>query len=192
MRGILLILSLLVALPVFAQQHGPKPLSLNTILSCSGDPYVQKVLSTDLGTMRKLGTDAMLRVKGKTDPASVALQNMGFQTIYGYSGPLDFMVLAFHPDGTVVESAPYCTFLTVGYEEDKPDALPYGVDLNVISSMYTFDANELFLHADQFTFMSGILTASSDVYLAATKGKIIFVFTPTSKGLTLHRVGIRR
>src|ERR1035437_1618770 len=74
--------------------------SLDTILSCADDPYVQNVFKTDLGTMRKLNMGAMILgdVKDKTDDASNALRYAGFQS--GFTDdPLVFVVMPWRPNG---------------------------------------------------------------------------------------------
>jgi hypothetical protein len=52
------------------------------------------------------------------------------------------------------------------------------------------DPNEVFAHADQFKFESGIFENSTEIYLLATRGRttIQFTFDHRSKTLKLRRV----
>ena len=188
---LILVFGALAQMPAKAKKGVPT-VSLDTILSCSNDIYVQHVFKTELGTMHKLGMGAMIvgHVKDKTDDASVALRYAGFQS--GFSNdPLVMSVMPFRPDGTVISPAPFCSILDVNYEKASDDSLPYMVSIYVDSDYWVFNPNELFLHADQFTFRSGVFNDSSKVFLAATKGRVEIQFVAEPNGLTLYRVFIK-
>jgi hypothetical protein len=76
------------------------------------------------------------------------------------------------------------------YAKDADDSLPYMVSISVSPDYWVFDPNELFLHADQFTFGSGVFSNSSGVFFTAKKGRVELQFTPGRNGLMLYRVFI--
>ena len=83
----------------------------------------------------------------------------------------------------------YCHLFTVFYPNEKDASLPTQVHLSGgKGEVFSFDANDLFIHADQFVFHSGVMEGSTDVFLAAVKGDtgIRFIAKPT--GLTFDGV----
>ena len=52
---------------------------------------------------------------------------------------------------------------------------------------WLLDPNEVFAHADQFTFESGVFADSSDIYLTAKKGRAAIQFICKSDGLHFYR-----
>jgi|SRR5579863_3394311 len=168
--------------------------SLDTILSCGDDPYVRRVFKTDLGTMHKLSMYAMTigHVKDKSDETSMALRYAGFQS--SGTDPLVPSVAPYGPDGLMVTPPPPCTMLDAYYKKDADDSLPYMVSIYVDPDYWVFNPNEFFLHADQFTFSSGVFSNNSGVFFdfVATKRRVRIQFVPGPDGLTLHRVFIGR
>lgn len=164
----------------------PRSISLDDILSCANDPYVQKVFHTDLYSIRKLNLGPVLLAKDKTDPYSKAITSFGFMSAFT-SNPLELGVLPFPP----TNPAPFCSILSIYYLRDEPNSYPYHAQVNVDPDFWTFDTNELFTHADQFTFISGVFKNSSRVYFSAAKGRTEIQFVATPKGLVLYRVSIK-
>jgi hypothetical protein len=164
----------------------PQNISLNGILACADDSYVQRIFKTDIQTIRKLNMGELALVKDKNDADSRRLRDFGFMS--GFTGdPLHFSVLPFPP----TDPAPFCSILSIYYLRDEPNAHPYHAQVIVDPNFWTFDPNELFTHADQFTFKSGVFSNSSEVYLSATKGRTEIQLIATPKGLLLYRVSIK-
>lgn len=53
---------------------------------------------------------------------------------------------------------------------------------------WTLDPNEVFAHADKFTFISGVFSNSTDVFLIAKRGITSIQFIFADKKLKLYRV----
>jgi hypothetical protein len=164
--------------------------SLDTILSCADDSYVQSVFKTDLATMNKLNIGLVQLAHYKDDADSKALESlskrMGFWT-GATDKPLELLVMPNPP----VLPVPFCSNLAAHFLDDVASALPSYVEISVSDDYWTFNPNELFLHADQFTFRSGVFTDSTRVFFSATKGRVEIQSVAESKGLTLYRVFIR-
>ena len=98
---------------------------------------------------------------------------------------------------TAVISSANCDLVIRGVPSVSVDvterlpALPYANAILPYENEWEFNINELFGHADQFKFTSGVFTNSSDVFFAATKGLVDLQFIPRPNGLTLYRVIIK-
>ena len=60
----------------------------------------------------------------------------------------------------------------------------------LIAGDWTLDPNEVFRHAEQFNFVSGVFKNSSQTYLVATKGNTAIQFVFSDGALRLYRVTI--
>jgi hypothetical protein len=153
-------------------------LTLNKILSCSEDPYVQNVLKTNFGTMLRLS-------KG----GDSAWLNAGF-VAYKNKDRM-FLVFDYIPPGSKGSktAVDYCHLFTLSYPNEKDDSLPSQVDLpGGEREVFSFDTNDLFIHADQFVFRSGVMAGSTDVFLAAVKGDTCIRFIAKPTGLIFDAV----
>lgn len=183
MKTLLMIVAILFASPLFSQSRKttqktvPINVSLDEILSCTDDAIIQKVFETNLGTMRTIG-----------DNPSLGFESVS-ESLIGSGGPLSFLVVRHHLAGVISE--PYCKMFTVQYPEDKAEALPDVVNLPG-SPLYAFNPNDLFVHANQFTFQSAVGEDSSITYFIANKGRVFIRFVPESTGLTFDRALIIR
>jgi hypothetical protein len=170
-----------------------RTVSLDTILSCPEDSIVRSVFKTNLVTMRNLHVSAMIinHTYEKNDEDSIALRYAGF--ISSGSDPLNFGIMAAdsHGDYWTRPDRTFCSGSFVARYQDLGSSLPYEIDLLPDEDQWTLDINQLFVHADQFKFRSGVFTNSSDVFFVASKGQVEIQFIPKPNGLTLYRVVIR-
>jgi len=141
----------------------PQNVSLDTILSCADDPYIQRVFKTNLDTMRKLGLGSLYLAKDRGDLESESLRGLGFAAISSVV-PLEFGVIPYPS----VDPAPFCSILEqVRYLHDVGGSFPYDLAIIMYPNYWVFNPNELFAHADQFIFRSGVFSNSSKVLCLA-------------------------
>jgi hypothetical protein len=194
-----ILLSMLAALPA-AQTH-TKPahlrsVSLDTVLSCSDDLLLQEVLKTDVFTARlKLNALGMMMSKKKSqdDPSVQALLAKGF-----FTDTVDDSLVSIIPTdriGNIIEESKltFCQghpLADYEYHSDESwldkQNKPRSVEID--GQDWYFNPNEVFAHADQFHFESGIFSNSARVYFSATKGSVTIQFVCKPDGLKFYRV----
>jgi hypothetical protein len=164
--------------------------SLETILSCADDPLIEAVFNTDSETARsKLNGVLMMEAKFRKVelPDYDFLRLKGFVTDLIDDSHVSIVPTDIHTGSAIPERAlTFCLdFPTASYGKSSNS----GPSLVTISGMgWRFDPNEVFLHANQFHFDSGVFADSTDVYLTATKGRTTIQFIAKPAGLTLYRV----
>jgi hypothetical protein len=165
-----------------------KRVTLETVLSCATDSVLDEVFKTDAFTARiMLNTLGMVVSQRKSDPKYMPLLAKGFEAQI-----LDDSRLAIMPSDHLghlvdVSDKPFChDFPTAEYEksEDK-NAGPYLIEIN--GGDWLLNPDEVFIHADQFQFSSGVFSNSSDVFLTAKKGRVSIQFVCKPDGLKFYR-----
>ena len=156
-------------------------ITLETILSCADDSLIRDVFKTDWATA--------IGELSPISPSKVDVLAKGFEAVNLslQEGMLD--ILPIDPvSGRPVASAslPFCHDLpTAHYENADRKSLP--VNIQVGGENWSLNANEVFAHANQFTFSSGTFENSADVYLTATKGRVSIQFLCKPSGLEFYR-----
>ena len=176
--------------------------SLDTILGCSNDDFIQSVFDTDLAKMLKLASALSMAIlynqplpehPTDKDLASTALRTAGFQSIILGSDPAKFSIMATDFNGHSPDPAkqPFCRRdLYAEYSQSTIDALPNFVEIR--ADEWAFNPNELFVHADQFTFTSGIFSDAASVFFTAKRGRVEIQFLSQPDGLKLYRIFVNR
>lgn len=191
-RAILLATALIVPL-AFAQtpaKSHKRVVSLETVLSCIDDPLITEVFKTDSDTARfKLNALLMIGTRPKTPtPEYLELLAYGFNTQLLNDSALEIMPTD-HLGHYVSEPLPFCRDNpTANYEKvgtGKGKSMPNNVEID--GNRWLLNPNEIFAHADQFQFHSGVFTNSSEVFLSATKGRVSLQFVCKTDGLVFYR-----
>jgi hypothetical protein len=167
----------------------PRAITLDTILSCTNDPLIAEVFKTDEFTARfKLFAVSMIEMKYKTPgPSYDALSSKGFVT-----RPLDDTSLEIIPTDPLsgkIATASNLSFChsspTARYSKSGDKSEPLLIEIR--GNDWLFDPTEIFVHADQFRFDSGIFADSSDVFFTAIKGRVSIQFICKTNGLKFYR-----
>jgi hypothetical protein len=79
----------------------------------------------------------------------------------------------------------FCEYKPVASYEKDNDSKPHIVELS--GDDWAFNPYEVFTHADQFEFTSGVFTTSSRVFLAAKRGRVLIQFLCEPTGLKFYR-----
>lgn len=172
------------------QRSSPKrAVTLETVLSCADDALIGEVFKTDGLTARvNLNGFLMIESKHTLPPAEyLSLRGKGFVT-----RPIDDTTLQIMPTSPVsgspisIPTLPFCNDLPIAhYDEAETKSGPRAVDID--GQDWILNTNEIFAHADQFHFESGVFTNSSDVYFTATKGRTSIQFISQPSGLKFYR-----
>jgi hypothetical protein len=168
-----------------------RAVTLETVLSCVGDNLINEVFKTEAGTARtSLNLLLMTLVKYKTgDSKRLELLSYGFQTQDLGSG--DNVVLGITPtdylgNDVPISSRTFCqSGVTAHYDASDWKSGPFRIAID--GEDWLLHPNEVFAHADQFHFDSGVFTNASDVFLTATKGRVSIQFVCKPTGLTFYR-----
>lgn len=169
-----------------SSQH--RTVTLETVLACSEDSLIQSVFETDAHTARySLAALFMVLAKAKADPEYIALKSKGFVTQILDASSLEILPTE-SSSGNIapLSDLPFCHSRPTAHYDDSH--LDPGPNIVVIDGQgWIFNTNEIFAHADQFHFDSGVFSNSSDVYFTATKGRTSIQFISKPNGLKLYR-----
>ena len=161
-----------------------KHVSLDTLLSCPSDELVKTVFQTDWRTAVHLNALLMSESR-KSKDMTAEDASKGFVTF-----PVADREVLIKPtdiNGKTISNnqLSFCNYLlSANYTEDDTSK-PYSVDVS--GDGWILNPNEVFSHADQFEFKSGVFTTSSKVFLVATRGRVAIQFICSQTGLTLYR-----
>jgi hypothetical protein len=165
-----------------------RAVTLETILSCSDDSLMAEVFKTDARTAY-LDLSVLLMVareQQKSGPSDIA-RAKGFLT-----GNLSESKLIIFPTdylGHTIEAAkrPFCRDGPTADYKNLMDTTsgPYMVEID--GEDWSLDNNEVFAHADQFQFRSGVYKNSSEVFFEATKERVSIQFVCRPNGLKFYR-----
>lgn len=162
--------------------------SLDTVLSCASDELIADVFATDRMTALNsdIGTVILWRKEHPHD-----LWSKRFVTFH--EGGDDFEIWPTDYRGVPIPKPqlPFCRYRPLASylgadSASSPEAGmkvlksgPHSVDIS--GDDWTLNEHEVFAHADQFEFTSGVFTDSSRVFLLATKGRVAiqFICKPT-------------
>jgi hypothetical protein len=166
-----------------------RAVALETVLSCADDPLIGEVFKTG-GLAARVNLNGFLMIESKhtLPPAEyLSLRGKGFVT-----RPIDDTTLQIMPTSPVsgspipIPTLPFCNDLPIAhYDEAETKSGPRAVDID--GKNWILNANEIFAHADQFHFDSGVFTNSSDVFFTATKGRTSIQFISQTDGLKFYR-----
>lgn len=169
---------------------GKRPVSLDTVLSCVSDSLITDVFKLERSTAL-LSSVLSLALIPSSDPkyaeAHAEAGSRGFVTALG-DPTTDLEIWAVDYKGSPLDKAklPFCHYRpTASYVDNNPHSLPFSVDIS--GEDWTLNPNEIFAHADQFTFDSGVFTNSSRVFFGAKKGNVHIQFICTVNGLVFYR-----
>jgi hypothetical protein len=165
-----------------------RTVTLETVLSCVDDNLISKVFKTDGGTAHtSLNALAMTLIKEPLDKR-LELASYGFKTL---ALPGDSDALLITPTDYLGNDVPmsgrgFCrSGVTASYVESDWKSGPFRIVID--GEDWGLNPNEIFAHADQFHFDSGVFTNASDVYFMATKGRVNVQFIGTPAGLKFYR-----
>jgi hypothetical protein len=171
-------------------KRSPKrPVTLETVLSCADDPLLGDVFKTDHFTAVQLNAVLMILMKFKKMPDAnyVDFRSRGFVT--SSTDDSAFRIMPTNPlSGDTIAEAKL-TFChdspTAHYDKANYKSVPSDIDIN--GEGWALSPNEIFVHADQFHFDSGVFENSSDIFFTATKGRVSIQFVCKSDGLKFYR-----
>jgi hypothetical protein len=167
-----------------------RAVTLQTILSCTNDALIDEIFKTDAETARlKLNGFLMVEAKHKqiSIPDYAALRYKGFVTDI-----IDESHVNIHPTdistGVPIPEVnlPFCRDFPTATYNTSNESSPSLVSIS--GEDWLLNSNEIFSHADQFHFDSGVFTNSSDIYFTATKGRTSIQFIAKPDGLKFYRV----
>ena len=185
----LLTISFLLAVSSRAQPQPKaraKAVSLETVLSCQKDELIQSVFDLTEDDMFKLSLLKVGSIPPEATNEKVRAVSHNF-----YVSPGDEKTWRVLPE----EKPPsFChDYLIVGGFA-SPTGKSYDHESHAAFAKilayknWILDPNEVFKHADQFTFKSGTFGKSTSVYLEGTKGGVNIQFIFESGTLKLYRV----
>jgi hypothetical protein len=166
-----------------------RSLSLATILSCEDDPLLGQVFKTDGFTARiMLNGIAMVAMKFNQPGSDYSsLLSNGYYTRVVDDSTLEILPIDVGTGITIAEPhLPFCHDLPTAHYSADTKAFPHTIEID--GSGWTFDPNEVFAHADQFHFESGVFSNGTDIYLTASKGPVSVQFLCKPQGLRFYRV----
>lgn len=177
-----------------AQHHVSRRVSLDAVLSCPSDPLIREVFHTDGNTAIDLNATTMIMARyhqsyRKTIPDYSILRTKMFFTGASGGGASDITILPTNAGGHIIgeRKLPFCHDDPVAeYKSLASGEFPLTVEISATG--WSLNANEIFVHADQFKFSSGVFSDSSEVYFTASKGNTLIQFVPTNSGLRFYRV----
>jgi hypothetical protein len=163
-----------------------RTVALDTVLSCAGDHMLDTVFQTNYFTALKLGTAGMAwnRMQHSTDGNYIVLVANGFQT--EIVDDRHFLIIPSDVSGELVKDTKdnFCHDDPVATYEDTHSE-PSQIEIH--ADNWSLNQNQVFAHADQYSFKSGVFTDSSEVYLTATKGRVDIQFICKPEGLVFYR-----
>jgi hypothetical protein len=163
--------------------------TLETILSCANDSLITQVFNTDKSTAINLNAVLMVEMKYKKirNDDYVELKSKGFVTRNIDDSSFGIMPTNALSGSLVPESdLAFCHDLpTAHYDRTGYKSGPRDVDIG--GENWVFNPNEIFAHADQFHFDSGVFTNSADIFFTAKKGRVSIQFLCKGDGLRFYR-----
>lgn len=178
---ILLVLTAILAGQCWGQQKPkPKALTLEDVLSCADDRLISGVFALDGDNVNKLIPQT------KTYDQKL-MESYGFWILVSpTAGKQEFIIMSKEKSGSFCRSYPT---MSNGFATPKNGTTKYLVTLFIQpADAWTLDPNEVFAHADQFTFESGVFENSTEVFLIAKRGVTSIQFIFSNKKLKLYRV----
>ena len=168
--------------------HRQRAVTVDTILSCANDSLIVEVFKTDWRTSLKL--DRLLMILTQHTMSSVeyaSLRSKGFRTNLLDAGNVQILAADFASGRTIPKSKlEFCQDYPVAkYNKVDLDSFPQSIDVS--GDGWQLNPNEVFAHADQFQFRSGVFSDSSDVFFIATKGPVAIQFICKPDGLKFYR-----
>jgi hypothetical protein len=161
--------------------------SLDTVLSCADDELLSTAFNTDAHTAVRMNAVGMLTVE-KDSQDYAQLRNKRFITrLVSESDSVQIWPTDFQ--GKMIDDnrlsfcrySPTANFLKLSDSESKP----YSIEID--GANWVLNPSEVFAHADQFSFTSGVFSNSSRVFLIARKGNVAIQFICNKTGLTFYR-----
>jgi hypothetical protein len=191
-KEILFALALVVpiALAQIPAKGRKRAVALETLLSCADDSLIEEIFKADSDTARfKLSALLMIGARPKTlTPEYLTLLGYGFNTQLLDDSTLEVLPTD-HLGHYLPQPLPFCHNNPIArYEKagtGHGKSGPNSVELS--GEGWVLNSNEVFAHADQFQFHSGVFADSPDVFLTATKGRVSLQFICKPDGLKLYR-----
>jgi hypothetical protein len=167
--------------------------SLDTVLSCTSDKLIISVFETDRATAIKLSRMAILaiRLEGKsiTDFDFFGKQfvtELGSDDNEREIWPTDRSGTPIpQPQLSFCRYRPTASYIKSDNYQESYKQGPYNIDIS--GDDWSLNPNEVFAHADQFEFTSGVFTDSSRVFLLARKGRVAIQFLCKPAELVFYR-----
>ena len=197
--GVLAVVAMLSAFSAPAMgQSGSKHINarrvtLDAVLSCADDPILQSAFRTNTLDMLRLSSIEMATTKTKIDDRSMALRAKGFYTesIGDNTESPSFMIRPVNGIGEFIKDSnlPFCHDHAVAHFDSQTakSVLDGPFHIEISGDGWFLNPNEIFVHADQFQFRSGVFEDSSDVYFTAQKGRVNIQFLSKPDGLRFYR-----
>ena len=176
-----ILLVLMVTLPGQCggqQKAKPKDLTIEDVLSCANDPLISSVFGFG-DNVSKLSPQAKAY-----DPKLV--QSYGFWILVSVTaGETELTIMPKEQNNSFCRYHPTIDAFTM----PENGTIHYPIHVTVDpGEAWTLDPNEVFAHADKFTFKSGVFSNSTDVFLIAKRGITSIQFIFADKKLKLYRV----
>jgi hypothetical protein len=170
------------AVPLSAQQPVPRSLSLETILACQNDALLERVFTLKASDVDKVNRGSVNRPNLKYDEQVV--EGYGFSLVYVPEGQ-DWLVVS-----TKNDPQSFCrSSVTLSiFKKSGDEMYPETVSILGRYLEWGFDINEIFKHADQFKFQSGVYDDSTLVYFTASRGAVHIQFAFVNGTLRLAQV----
>ena len=164
-----------------------RTVTLDTILSCPDDPVIEEAFRTDKSTAHVLNPFHHVN-KPQTEPTgkSALSKVKGFYDVF-FLGNTASIFPVDRLSGRAIprEDLPFCNVsasMRFG-EDDTSTPLSISID----GDGWIFDPNEIFAHAEQFKFDSGVFSDGSESYLIAIRGRTTIQFLASRSGLRFYR-----
>ncbi len=196
----LLALSLL-SLVLASGQTKVKPVqkrtvSLDTVLACLHDSLLEDVFKTGKPTMDSLDSFAMTIMnsdpKKKDDLDFLGLKAKMFYTRPAAESEFSILPTEILENGKIRimgdSKLTFCHYDLVAHYQSRDDLHALPTFIKIDGQDWLLNPNEVFVHADQFKFQSGVFEDSSDVYLMASKARVDIQFLCKPDGLKFYRV----
>jgi hypothetical protein len=164
---------------------------LDAILSCTDNQLIKDVFETDQATALLLNeVSRSLTKHTPPNPEDLLLMSKGFETHFVDNEVLTIIPTSYHAGGqkraTSVSNIPFCHDQPAAHYKNSSGKLgPYMIEID--GKNWQLNPSEIFAHADQFEFRSGVFSDSSSIFFIAQKGRVSIQFLCINGGLSLYR-----
>jgi hypothetical protein len=164
-----------------------KTVSLDTVLSCVDDSLLNTVFKTDAHTALRMNFIGMSLVE-KNKPDYSELLAKGFTT-HILSGSERLEIWPTDYRGKIIDNLqlPFCRHEMIAIFSKLSDGESSPSLIEIGGKSWTLNSSEIFAHANQFEFSSGVFSNSSEVFFTATKGRVSIQFICKPAGLSFYR-----
>jgi hypothetical protein len=180
-----------VQTPPKTTKSAKQALTLDQVLDCVSDDWLTAAWkATEFDMMRRNILSVVLKRDKSEEPENVSL--LPFATRPTEHTEHAFSLMSANVNDKTNEKN-FCRSNTVAhYLGDDYKAKPVLIDVFFDDDHWTFDFSQIFRHADQFTWESGVFSNSSDNYLSVTKGSCTLQFFVSTGVPHLFRVFYNR